>query len=98
MKSEVGCWVTCSECQGRGRKSKRLRKKVRLNFQRALEAFEKSNGEGPAPVRPKPHLDLCSHCSGSGLLRSPEHSLSDIIPDTKNYPKVAIIGLSLIHI
>lgn len=92
MKSEVGCWVTCSECQGRGRKSKRLRKKVRLNFQRALEAFEKSNGEGPAPVRPKPHLDLCSHCSGSGLLRSPEHSLSDIIPDTKNYPKVAIIG------
>lgn len=92
MKSTTGCWVICSECEGRGRKAKRLRKKVRLHYQRALDAFEKSNAEGPAPIRPKPHLDVCPHCSGSGLIYSLGQSLSDKKIDTVNYPNVAIIG------
>ena len=92
MNRDTGYWAICAECKGRGRKSKRLRKKVRLSFQKALAEFEKSNGEGPAPVRPKPHLDICSNCSGSGLIRSDDESLLDRIPDTENYPHVAIIG------
>jgi len=76
------------ECQGRGKKSKRLRKKVRLRYQRELDEFEKNNREGPTPVRPKAHLDSCPNCSGSGLISA----TSDPVVDKENYPHVAIIG------
>lgn len=61
---------------------------MRLRFLKELEEFEKSNSEGPAPVRPKAHLDLCLNCKGSGLVSSASYAL----PDTENYPHVAIIG------
>jgi hypothetical protein len=51
----------------------------------AVEQFEKSNGEGTAPIRPKAHLDSFV---GSGLVAA----ISPPIPDTENYPHVAIIG------
>ena len=44
MKSEVASWAACLECLGRGKKSKGLRKKVRLRYQRELEKIEKSKG------------------------------------------------------
>ncbi len=81
-------WTVCPECKGHGKKRRRLRKKDRLNYQRALDAFEKSNSEGPAPVRPKGHLYSCINCSGSGLIPSPNPPT----PDHENYPHVAIIG------
>ena len=81
-------WISCPDCQGRGKKSRRLTKKVRLQYQIALEQFEKSNGEGTAPVRPKSHLYLCLNCNGSGLIPS----VSPTIADKENYPKLAIIG------
>lgn len=61
---------------------------MRLRYQIALEQFEKSNGEGIAPVRPKGHLDSCKNCSGSGLIPNS----STPIADKENYPHVAIIG------
>ena len=78
----------CPNCKGQGKKSRRLRKSVRVKYQRALEHFEQTNGEGAAPIRPTPSLNLCLKCSGSGLVASqiyPE-------PDVENYPHVAIIG------
>ncbi|MFN3968720.1 FAD-dependent oxidoreductase [Flavobacterium sp.] len=81
-------WTICEECQGLGKKSRRLRKKVRLEFKTALDLFEKTNGEGIAPVLPKAPLYTCPNCSGSGLVAA------DLPPiaDTENYPQVAIIG------
>ena len=81
-------WTVCPECKGQGKKSRRISKKVRLQYQMAVEQFEKSNGEGIAPVRPKAHLDSCTNCSGSGLVAAA------ISPTayTENYPHIAIIG------
>lgn len=87
VENEKACWTICTECQGRGKKSQRLSKKVRLQYQLALDQFEKT-GEGKAPIRPKAHLNLCLKCSGSGLIPSENFPK----PDTENFPHVAIIG------
>lgn len=81
-------WAICKECLGSGKIKRRLRKKVKLRYQKALEHFENSQGVGAAPVRPKCHLDLCMNCHGSGLIASVSHT----IPDHENYPHLAIIG------
>jgi 2-polyprenyl-6-methoxyphenol hydroxylase-like FAD-dependent oxidoreductase len=80
-------WIACPECGGQGKKSRRLRKKVRLGFQAALDQFEKMKGEGTTPVLPKPHLYPCPNCSGSGLIAS----AFPPVANTEN-PHVAIIG------
>ncbi|MDX1270036.1 MAG: hypothetical protein R3311_21905, partial [Oceanisphaera sp.] len=81
-------WTTCPKCQGRGKNSQKIRKKVRLGYQAALAHSEKSGGEGSAPVRPKGHLSTCLNCGGSGLLPA----ASPPVADNENYPHVAIIG------
>ena len=88
VENEKASWTVCPECQGRGKKSQRLSKKVRLRYQIALDQFEKTKEEGTAPVRPKSHLSLCLNCSGSGLIPSASHPIAD----KENYPHVAIIG------
>ena len=88
MKTEQKNWITCQECQGRGQKRMRLRKKVRLRYKKALEQYESMNSEGIAPVRPQGHLYDCLNCSGSGLVPS----ASPTIMDEENYPHVAIVG------
>lgn len=87
MTLNTSHWTICLKCQGRGKINKGLRKKVRLRFQRALDEFEKSNGEGPVPIRPKAHLDICVNCKGAGLVPSATRH-----PINENYPHVAIIG------
>lgn len=84
-------WTICPECLGRGKKSQRLTKKVRLQYQRALEQFEKTDKQGISPARPKAHLYSCPNCSGSGLI----HAVNPPAPDIENYPHVAIIGAGI---
>ncbi|MDO7174124.1 FAD-dependent oxidoreductase [Mariniflexile sp. AS56] len=88
MEHEEASWTMCPECKGRGKKRRRLRKKVRANYQFALEQFEKTKREGTAPVKPKGHLYACLNCSGSGLIPYACHPAAD----KENYPHVAIIG------
>lgn len=90
-ENERTYWTVCPECQGQGKKSRRLRKKVRLDYQKALQQFEKSNSQETAPVRPKKHMDPCSNCSGSGLAPSASPPLADL----ENYPHVAIVGAGI---
>ncbi len=94
MKKEINekaSWTICPECKGRGKKSQRLRKKVRLHYQNSITEFEKTNGEGVAPVRPKSPLISCLNCQGTGLV----HSNNPPIADTTNFPHVAIIGAGI---
>lgn len=87
MKKEETSWTICQECQGRGKKNRGISKKAKLNYQTALNLFEKTK-DGEAPVPPKGHLHTCVNCSGSGLISSTIHPIAD----TENYPHVAIIG------
>ncbi|REG86626.1 FAD-dependent oxidoreductase [Marinomonas pollencensis] len=88
LQTETLYWALCPHCLGRGKKSRRLRKKVRLQYQKALAEFEKQGGEGMPPERPKGHLDDCTDCAGSGL------QAADGFPeaDANHYPHVAIVG------
>ena len=88
LRKEGASWTTCPKCQGRGKNSQKIRKKVRLSYQAALAQFEKTNGEGTPPVRPKGHLSLCLSCGGSGLIAADRPPVAD----TTNYPQLAIIG------
>ncbi|RED19721.1 2-polyprenyl-6-methoxyphenol hydroxylase-like FAD-dependent oxidoreductase [Flavobacterium cutihirudinis] len=88
MKKEETSWTICEECQGRGKKSQRISKKVKLRYQSELEQFQNNNSDGKAPIPPKAHLKTCLNCNGSGLI----HSASFPIADPEKYPHVAIIG------
>lgn len=84
-------WTICPECKGRGKKSQKLKRKVQLNYQKELEAFEKSDKQGILPIKPKAHLSSCLNCSGSGLIPSDNHPITD----SENYPHVAVIGAGI---
>jgi 2-polyprenyl-6-methoxyphenol hydroxylase-like FAD-dependent oxidoreductase len=88
VKNDEACWTICDECYGHGKKRHKLRNKVRLLYQLACDEFEKTNGEGTAPIRPKGHPYSCLNCNGIGLLRSTNNPIAD----TVNYPHLAIIG------
>nr|WP_211224088.1 FAD-dependent monooxygenase [Flavobacterium tegetincola] len=88
VEDKKGCWTICLECKGRGRKSRKLTKKVRLRYENALVQFEKSSGRAAVPVKPKAHIENCCNCNASGLIPSAAFAK----PDTENFPHIAIIG------
>lgn len=90
MKKQSTSWTVCPECQGQGKKNRRIRKSVRLRYQFTLEQFEKTN-EGIPPVPPKGHLSSCLNCSGSGLIPASNYPVAD----KENYPHIAIIGAGI---
>jgi 2-polyprenyl-6-methoxyphenol hydroxylase-like FAD-dependent oxidoreductase len=82
------CWSACVTCHGQGKLKRRLKKKIRLQYQLELEKFEKSNGNGQPPVRALASDYPCPKCTGLGILQSPSHPC----PSTENYPHIAIVG------
>ena len=86
-KKNTPCWSSCPDCQGQGKKSQRLRKKVRLQYQQ-LVAKLTAAGEVALPEAPKAPLVSCSLCGGSGLISSKAFPMVD----AENYPHISIIG------
>lgn len=78
----------CVECTGRGKKSRRVRKKARLQYQRELAEFEQNPSSKKAPIAPKGHLYPCETCNGTGLIPAKHFPPADRV----NYPELAIIG------
>jgi 2-polyprenyl-6-methoxyphenol hydroxylase-like FAD-dependent oxidoreductase len=91
VENKENYWTICPKCCGRGKKSLKLRKSARLRFQIAMNEFEKAQSEGKTSVRPKITQYLCDNCSGSGLIPAS----SNPIPDSENYPHLAIIGAGI---
>mgnify|MGYP000165070984 CR=1 FL=1 len=91
QKRNIESWAPCPDCKGAGKKSQRLRKKVKQQYLKDLALFEKNNEQGKAPIRPKPHQAPCTACSGSGLLSAAKPPK----PNFENYPHVAIIGAGI---
>lgn len=87
VENAFASWTICAECQGRGKKRRKLRKKLRLQYQIALNEFLETGGKGVPPVSPKADLYPCPNCGASGLVASDS-------PPTPNeaYPQIAIIG------
>ncbi|KDN53831.1 FAD-dependent oxidoreductase [Flavobacterium seoulense] len=88
LKNEEANFTICPECLGRGKKSQRISKKVRLRYQMKLEQFEKSNSNSTAPIPPKSPLIPCKNCNATGLIPA----INPPIPNLENYPHIAIIG------
>ena len=84
-------WTVCVGCVGRGKKSRRLTNKVRLQYQLDYDNYLQSNGKGAAPSRPKGTLYDCPDCAGTGVQKSDEFP----IPNPAKFPHVAIIGAGI---
>ncbi|ACU08172.1 2-polyprenyl-6-methoxyphenol hydroxylase-likeFAD-dependent oxidoreductases [Flavobacteriaceae bacterium 3519-10] len=88
IKKQYSAWAVCPECQGLGKKKRRIRKSIRLHYLKELEAFEKTNPEGAPPVKPVAALYPCPDCNGSGVISAENFPT----PDSEKYPHIAIIG------
>lgn len=83
-------FTACPHCNGTGKQRRRIKKKIQLRYQKALELYEKSNFEGTEPIRPEGTFSTCPDCSGSGLVAA------ENFPITENhFPHVAIIGAGI---
>lgn len=80
--------IICPRCLGRGKKSRRLRKKVRQSYQDACERYAKVGALSGPPIRPKGQLYVCQDCHGTGLIQSS----TCLHANREKYPHVAIIG------
>jgi len=81
-------WAMCNECNGRGKKNRKFKKKTQVYLQKELDEFEKNKAEGSDIIHPNLHLYTCSTCRGSGLLPSENPHIAV----NENYPHIAIIG------
>jgi 2-polyprenyl-6-methoxyphenol hydroxylase-like FAD-dependent oxidoreductase len=88
IDNEEAHWTICLECNGRGKKRRKIRKKAKRNYQLELEKFKKNKEVGITPIPPKGHLYSCPNCLGSGLIQSKNQPIADY----GTFPHIVIIG------
>ena len=88
MENKKEHWNICKKCNGTGKRTKRLSKKVQEQYKITIAQFEKLNPKKTLPERPKGQLDTCLNCKGSGIITAANFPL---VAEEK-YPHVAIIG------
>ena len=88
MENKKKHWNICKKCNGTGKITKRLSKKVQEQYKITIAQFEKLNPIKTPPERPKGQLDTCLNCKGSGIITAANFPL---VAEDK-YPHVAIIG------
>ncbi len=91
LTKNTSYYSICTTCKGQGTKRQRLRKKIRLQYERDLANYLAANSTGEEPAKPRGHLSSCAACSGSGLARVEKPPL----PDYDTLPNVAIIGAGI---
>lgn len=84
-------WKVCEKCVGRGKKSRRLTKKARIQYQLTYEKYLQSTEKLTVPARPKASMFDCPDCMGTGLLSTADY----LIPNRDKFPHVAIIGAGI---
>ena len=90
MKNEQTFFKFCPDCNGTGKQKRRIKKKIQLRYQKALEVYEQSNFEGIEPIRPEGTFSSCPDCSGSGIIAAENFPVSE-----DHFPHVAIIGAGI---
>jgi len=59
VDNEMISWTTCQECEGRGKKSRRIRKKSLFRKQKGVNPVEKTEDEEIIPQPPKYYIEPC---------------------------------------
>ena len=80
--------TSCKKCKWRGKARFTIWKRALRSYEKRLQQFETGHAWVEKPKALVSHIEICSDCSGSGLIVS--ENLPEI--DTKNYPHIAIIG------
>ncbi len=88
LENKDNYWNVCQNCKGNGKKRRSVRKKIRLDYQKALDIFDNSNGKETAPIKPIGLLQTCTNCKGTGLIKSNNKPKVN----KEKHPHVAIIG------
>lgn len=83
-------WEICTDCQGLGQQKRHIKNNILIAYEAKLRAFETSNGDGEKPTPPVETFNICSNCSGSGLIAAENFPIPD-----ENFPHVAIIGAGI---
>ena len=65
MENKKKHWNICKKCNGTGKITKRLSKKVQEQYKITIAQFEKLNPKKKPPERPKGQLDTCLNCKGA---------------------------------
>ncbi|WP_413532918.1 FAD-dependent oxidoreductase [Empedobacter brevis] len=83
-------WISCKSCNGLGKKSQGVSKRKLIRYKSSITQSKKIENS-TIPTKPKSSMQICTICSGTGLMTTNELPL----PNEKKYPHIAIVGAGI---